>query len=134
MFINNQVTYGHIAIYRQRRSRLPLRPVPGARAAPRLLRPQLRRRAARLPAHRLLGTSVLTQTVHILAARLNITDMPLTDVVEEAVRAYNLSPQQVGEFARKIKKTKNIMKRRRAKNRQPCEENSFAFEKKTLVF
>ena len=59
--------------------------------------------------------------------------MPLDDIVLAMVDSYNLEQSQIPHFRKRVRKTKNILKRNRAKGRREHPEQIVLPERKPIV-
>lgn len=59
--------------------------------------------------------------------------MPLEEIVMTMVENYNLEASQIPHFRRRVRKSKNILKRNRAKGRRTHPEHFPVLERKPLM-
>ena len=80
------------------------------------------------------GTPALIQILQQAAELDGFIDMPLDDIVLAMVDSYGLEQSQVPHFRRRVRKTKNIPTRNRAKGRRGHSDQPVLPERKPIVF
>lgn len=60
--------------------------------------------------------------------------MPVEEIVNSMVENFHLDPSQISHFRKRVRKTKNILKRNRAKGRKSNPEQVIVPERKPLAF
>ena len=60
--------------------------------------------------------------------------MPIDEVVTTMIENFHLEPSQISHFRKRVRKTKNILKRNRAKGRKSNTEHLIIPERKPLAY
>ena len=59
--------------------------------------------------------------------------MPIEEVISTMNQHYQIEESQIPHFRKRLRKTKNILKRNRAKGRKNIPDHAMIFDKKNLI-